>query len=529
MKVRWIAASVLAAGVASAGSPAAAAPTGAPQLAEAERSALRCARVVRADELEAHVAGGMRVLCAGATVRGNLDLTGIDVKGVFACSGCTFSGDFDAWHVVFDRGIDLSGSTFRGRVNFRGARFEGPALFGSSPAGADCKTGAAARVPGTSFRGTADLAFATFGDVAVFEGARFVKGADFTSARFHGVARFGHTHFCEAAAFPAASFAHDSFFAHASFDREAHFEGAAFGGALDFRQARFGPLASFSEAAFGARADFSQISVPGLASFADARFGGDALFRQVLLGHDDEALVIEPTAAAVPPLLSFDHASLGGPLNLKYAKLFGGVQLGSVSAPSISLERSEFGSGSSLYMDDFTAGALSIRPADLEEHLEAASEQKLAALRVVEATAKADGDLGRANDARYRLQVLESADDPLVQRIGDVALYRGVAGYFVQPLRPVLWLLVVICAAALMRAVREQAHDAERPPPGRVVRAASRFALALAYTVTPGGDKDDTPPLRRLELTAYAALLGCFVLALANTNPTLRQMVEGLL
>jgi hypothetical protein len=88
----------------------------------------------------------------------------------------------------------------------------------------------------------------------------------------------------------------------------------------------------------------------------------------------------------------------------------------------------------------------------------------------------------------------------------------------------------VILAAALIRAVHRQAKAAERPrTPGRVARAANRFAIALAYTITPGGDKEQKPPLRRVELTVYAALLGCFLLSLANTNPTLRQMVEGLL
>ncbi len=164
---------------------------------------------------------------------------------------------------------------------------------------------------------------------------------------------------------------------------------------------------------------------------------------------------------------------------------------------------------------------------------------------MVEATAKANGDLGRANQAHFQMQVLESADDPLPQRIADAVFYRSVAGYFVQPLRPVVWLLGLIFVAAMLRAAangegkppvaEKRKRTASEPDPpadglGTVARAASRyvkrFALALAYSVMPG---DTTPPLRRLELTVYAVLLACFMLALANTNPTLRQMVDGLL
>jgi hypothetical protein len=128
----------------------------------------------------------------------------------------------------------------------------------------------------------------------------------------------------------------------------------------------------------------------------------------------------------------FDNASVGGPLTLKGASLFGGVQLNSVSARAIVLEQTAFDSTSALYMSNVTAGALSISPADLAKHLRALPTQRLAALRMVEATAKTDGDLGRANDARYQIQALESADDSWPRRAADAALYRSVAGYFVH-------------------------------------------------------------------------------------------------
>jgi uncharacterized protein YjbI with pentapeptide repeats len=531
-RVWWIAAAATVA-LAAVGSPATAARVEPGGTGRPERASLACDYVVDADALVAHLARGGRLLCSGITVKGAVDLTAIGaVRGVVACRGCTFRGRVDARHVVFERELDLVETTFERDADFGGAHFEQPVLFGVAATVGGCNALVDPRVqPPPVFGRSADFAYATFDDLAVFEGMRFRGRADFTSARFRAVARLGNTRFCAAVSFADASFSREGVFSHAAFNR-VDFTGAVFAGPADFRDATYGPIADFTETTFAGRADFSQIWVPRRAIFDSAHFMAGAYFEQVLLGQVVPADWPGLAAAArgPRPLLLFDHASVDGLLTLKGATLFGGVQLNSVSARAIVIEQAEFDSTSALFMSDVTADTLSISPDELAKHLRAPPAQQLAALRMVEATAKTDGDLGRANDARYQIQVLESADDSWPQRVGDAALYRWVAGYFVQPLRPVVWLLVAILVAASLRAVHRQAEDAERPrKPGRVALAASRFATELAYTVTPGGDKDQKPPLRRAELTVYAVLLGCFVLSLANTNPTLRQMVEGLL
>jgi uncharacterized protein YjbI with pentapeptide repeats len=531
-RVWWIAAAATVA-LAAVGSPAAAARVEPGGSGRPERASLRCDHVVDADALVAHLARGGRFLCSGITVKGTVDLTAIGVvQSVVACHGCTFTGRVDGQHVVFERELDLVETTFARDVDFGGAHFEQPVLFGVAATADPCGALVDTRVqPPPVFGRSADFAYATFDDLAIFEGMRFLGRADFTSTRFRAVARLGNARFCGAASFADASFSREGVFSHATFDR-VDFTGAVFARPADFRQATFGPTADFSETTFAGRADFSQISVPGRASFDSAHFLAGAYFEQVRLGR---IVAADWPALATPgrgprPFLLFEYASVDGPLTLKGAELFGGVRLNSVSAGAIVIEQAEFDRRSALFMSDVTAGALSISPDDLARHLRASPAERLAALRMVEATAKTDGDLGRANDARYQIQVLENADDSWPQRVGDAALYRWVAGYFVQPLRPVVWLAVAILVAASLRAVRRQADDAEQPrKPGRVARAAGRFAAELAYTITPGGDKDQKPPLRRAELTVYAVLLGCFVLSLANTNPTLRQMVEGLL
>ena len=95
-----------------------------------------------------------------------------------------------------------------------------------------------------------------------------------------------------------------------------------------------------------------------------------------------------------------------------------------------------------------------------------------------------------------------------------------------------MWLLGLVLVLTLLRAIRSQRRvaDREHREPGRLIRIGKRFVQALTYTVTPRGRGEyEMPPLRRLELGAYAALLACFVLALANTNPTLRDMVNALI
>jgi hypothetical protein len=100
-----------------------------------------------------------------------------------------------------------------------------------------------------------------------------------------------------------------------------------------------------------------------------------------------------------------------------------------------------------------------------------------------------------------------------------------VAGYFVRPFRPLYWLLGLVIIAAFLRALRWKARE-----PGPVRRAWLKFVHALEYTITRRGEVPEEPkPLRRLELTVYAVLLACFLLALANTNPTLRDMVDAII
>jgi Pentapeptide repeats (9 copies) len=476
-------------------------------ISDSAGAAARRPNDVSAAALAKALVAGQPVVEDRAVVHGDIDLKHAGKVGnVFVCNSCTFMGRIIARHVEFERGIDLSGSSFRKNVDLEGARFREPALFGPAEAGRQ-----------TGFHERVDFAFATFDDLAVFRGTTFEKTADFTSAHFGSVARFGDITFGDAALFGEAIFARDASFSRVSFGKRASFDGAAFGGVSDFRQAGFAGPAGFEETVFRGRAEFGRAALLGETSFVDARFASDALFVGSEFGKGD-------------PALSFDHAGVGDKLDLDEARLAGSVDFRHAVVRSLSLDAIAYDDSSKIYVDSLAAGEASV---DLHDapHISGSAEEQQKILADAETTAKSQGDLRLANDLHYRRQVLASHGDSWPRRIVDIALYRYVAGYFVRPFRPLLWLLGLVFLITILRVAQtDPPKPPENLPPPPPPEGIDRFVQKLAYTVIPHAPEENPPsPLRRVELTVYAVLLACFVLALANTNPSLRDMVDALI
>jgi hypothetical protein len=184
-------------------------------------------------------------------------------------------------------------------------------------------------------------------------------------------------------------------------------------------------------------------------------------------------------------------------------------------------------------------------------------------LRVLESSAKERGDLRLANDAHFHLQELAARDDGMPRKMADWVLYRNVAGYLVRPLRPLEWLIGIVFFATLLRAyrlsrqssrsarsgrsgspsftvstlgmsahsgwtpVRRQTVPVVAPTTSRASRSSQGFGRTLitAFALTVAG-RPETSPLRRVELVIYALLVTCVLIAIANTNPTLREMID---
>jgi hypothetical protein len=148
-------------------------------------------------------------------------------------------------------------------------------------------------------------------------------------------------------------------------------------------------------------------------------------------------------------------------------------------------------------------------------------------LQLIEAGAKARGDLGVANDARFSLEVIESREEPLWRRVPNVVFYRLVAGYFVRPLHPIAALLLLVASVALVRTAGRTSAASRLARRLWVAMCAfgHEFLDALAL-IAPGGGQEDRRG-GRIEAFVYRLLLVCALIALGNTNPTVREMFDA--
>jgi len=478
--------------------------------------------------VEHQLRAGQRIALARITVTGPVDLNNIDtVRRTFECHQCNFTGPISAHDVIFQRTFDLSGSTFKAAVDFTGARFQGPALF---RAALPAEESPSARLP-----------------------CRFRKSAVFSLAVFDDLVSFSHTRFCGRADFRDTRFS-DSTFSSARF-ANAEFMRAAFRGITLFNDAQFQDHASFEEADFRLRADFARAGFLDGGDFAVSRFGGGASF----LAADFN---VNKNDHRVDEAATFQNAVSTGDLNFTFAtfesQLANFADL--VSSGSLVFSDATFDKNSGFTLDRLQVQNLALDVGAVNGIYDAS--ERIGVLKKIEESAKERGDIATANNAHYQMRVLASQHYNDLWRGLDLIFYRGIAGYLVRPLRP---LLVLAGLAALVAFIRMRSRrtpqtvvegetsvvrksnrrtqpavvDAERPALGRRLwrGASSRCAtflgclldtLAIAGPRWRSGDKTLALP-ERLEVVAYRLLLVCVVIGLANSNPTLRQMLDSLL
>jgi uncharacterized protein YjbI with pentapeptide repeats len=162
---------------------------------------------------------GVSVILTHVTIAGTIDLTPLGSVGApFRCSDCRLDGSLLAANVTFQKRLDLGGLFVRDGVDFNGATFEAPALFGS-----EFDPGRA----GAEFARTADFSLATFHDLVSFQGTLFDGTADFRLARFQDASAFDSAQFHDQADFTGAVFSGPTRFDEAGFAGEATSDHAA--------------------------------------------------------------------------------------------------------------------------------------------------------------------------------------------------------------------------------------------------------------------------------------------------------------
>jgi hypothetical protein len=445
------------------------------------------------DRLASHA-----VVLRNVRISGTLDLRPLgEIRHQFVCRDCLFQAGLIGAGVIFDRALDLSGSRINGAVRMQEARFLGPVLFGSPPGDR-----------GTEFVGPADFRLVSLGDLVTFEGATFERPATFTLARF----------------------ATDSVFTHARFHSAAIFERAAFGTGVDFRLAHFDRGAGFAGARFAGNAEFSSATFTRQADFDLAQFARDGIFFGTrFFGGAGSRFAAHFERTTAGGTLDFSNAVVGGPAWFRGMTADGVISFAGAVLPD----------DRSLVLTNLAARDLylcadcvlrSVQPYD-----------EAGTLRLIESSAKARGDLSTANSADYSFHVLRSRDYAWPRHWLDAVFYRGVAGYFVRPLRPLVTLLVLAAAISLVRFHR---NVSATHPPLRAATLRARLRAEVHAVPRLFGEYLDTlthsfhrlPESSRgaglvglrLEVLVYRTLLVCVLLGLANSNPTLRQMVDAL-
>jgi pentapeptide repeat protein len=414
-----------------------------------------------------------------ATITTTVDFRGVDaVRHAFSCRDCVFQGGIVGDDVAFDGTLQLSGSRIAGPVLMRRATFGAPVVFGPTGSGRGF----------TSFDRRVLFTFARFADLATFARAAFAHAADFTSARFGG----------------------EAVFAQATFGGETTFERTAAQAGADFRDCDFNGSTSFAAAEFGGLADFSDSRFASYAGFSGARFSRDGTFVGVVFGYDGgQTYGVAFDHATVERNLVFDLAQFSGRANFRRT----------MAGNAFSFDRAllEPPVGKLLVFRDVSAGAFSMDVAAAQTVVQRSDRERV--LELIETGAKARGDLGVANDARFSLEVMKSHEQPWWKRIPNVVFFRVVAGYFVRPFHPLIALFVLVAIVAVVRTARSVGSSLGT----ELRRFGHEFLDALAL-ILPGGDGGQ----RRLETLAYRVLVVCALIGLANSNPTLREMFDAL-
>jgi hypothetical protein len=443
-----------------------------------------------------------------ATITGDIDFRRFDVvEHPFSCRECTIRGRVLGDDVVFASTLDLTGAHITKPVLMRRARFRGPVLFGPTP-------GPSGRV--TSFAGSVDFSFARFDDLAMFANASFEERAEFTSTRFDSTAVV----------------------ADATFKRGAGFERASFGADADFRAATFidddanrrltradrqkrGNAASFAATRFDDRADFSRSTFKhGYVIFRDARFARDLTFVGATFADDGGTRigVVTFERAVAERNVVFDLATFAG------GAIFQRTVVGGV----LSYDEARFWSRKPLVFTETSAKGIVLDVDDALAMVAHGQDQddRPHVLKLIESAAKDSGDLGVANDARFSLEVLESRREHGLRHLLNVVFYRLVAGYFVRPFHPIMTLLLLAGVVAIARAFRagDAATGAVRRGWIRLSAAAREYIEALALI----GPHADAGRERRIETFVYRLLIFCALIALGNSNPTLREMFDAI-
>ena len=483
---------------------------------------------VSPDELIACLEAGP-VDLVGTTVTGALDLSSVDVVPYpFRCVDCTFAGDVTVTDVTFDRLVALERVTIEGDLDARGARFAGAVLARGQREG-DTPSGV---------RGDADFSLArfdqavqldatTFDGAVSFEGARFDGSVSMSGTELGGPANFDRIVATETFALDGPN-PIDTSAPNGAAKDVVTLRGAAFDGDLDLgaRQFRAGLVAT------GAR-------VAGRLTLRSAVVNGDADFERVTV-TDLDATGLEVTG---PQTACSQRASSAGSGTLDLSDLRAEtITLAQAIVDELVLQGAQVAGRANVDValltcdasfDGLSADSLAV---DLSAVERAGPAARQSMYKTVVDTAREGGDLELANEATYRRYVDLNRGDAWPKATLDNVFYRGVAGYMVKPLRPLVCLLLLWLIGTMVRYVASMRQTASDPPLtvadhlGVALGEAGRAIIRPTPKLPPGSNLLEWSSIGRLaEYLASKILLIILVIAISNNSTALDKIVEAVL
>jgi uncharacterized protein YjbI with pentapeptide repeats len=380
----------------------------------------------------------------------------------------------------FQHAFDVAGAHMSADVSMDRATFLGPAIFGFPPGDRP-----------SVFLGNVHFALARFGGVTTFESARFIASSTFALARFS-----------EGAIFSGGAFVGPS-----------NFERSAYAGVADFRTEQFINVAHFDEAEFN-----------GLADFSLAHFVGRAVFRRVRFATHGTFIGTQFTAPAPNNFSTmFDYGTSLGDLNFSSAQFVGRIDFRGVTASTMSLADATFFTRREAVFTNASANDLIMSVANADDAVE--SGDRVHVLELIESSAKSRNDLAVANDAHYDLATIASNGYPFPLGLLDRVFYGTIAGYLVRPFQPLFALILLASVFALLRIFKNRRSIWNV---GAHLHGLLTEILNGLASIGPGSPTNPSTLGRRLEVFLYRLLVVCALIGFANSNPTLRQMLDAL-
>ncbi len=248
-------------------------------------------RAIQASEVESAIRGGEPAEFDNCTIIGDLNLSGLIIKGpvhfnhtTFQDSvnfeSTTFNGDANFGHSDFNGTADFGHSDFNGTADFRRTDFNADAYFWYSDFNSSVSFWSSA------FNGSVSFWYSDFNGNANFGSSAFNGSVSFLSSAFNGSVSFWSSAFNGYAGFESSAFNGNANFGDSDFNGDAYFWDSDFNGSVSFLSSAFNGYADFESSAFNGDAYFAAVKFNKEAAFDDSQFNNTTSFNSSRFKED---------------------------------------------------------------------------------------------------------------------------------------------------------------------------------------------------------------------------------------------------